>query len=167
MPYPVTDPAYSHVVFWDMPGGNTLNFPGDTYFMDQALYAFDGLVLVCSNRFKEIDVQIAAQTQEPANKHQRIAFVRTRADTDIDSMVHDGVAATRADAIRLLRNDSQAMLLQVLQDAKVQIASANVMIVSARNLAEVVKGGKAKSDLIDEENLYTFLYQSGRDRIQK
>lgn len=168
MPYPVLDPAYSHVVFWDMPGGGTVNFPGDTYFMDQALYAFDGLVLVCSNRFKEIDVQIAAQTQEPTNKHQRIAFVRSRADVDVANMMGDGVVATRADAIRCLRNDSQAMLLDVLKVAKVQIASAHVMVVSARSLADVVQGGDTSNhQLIDEENLYSFLYQSGSDRIRK
>ena len=42
-------------------GGGTPRHPGSTYFMDKVLYAYDFLLIVSSDRFTELDINLAQQ----------------------------------------------------------------------------------------------------------
>lgn len=47
-------PDAPHIVFWDVPGGGCDDFPSATYFEDQCLDLFDGLLLLYNGRFTEV-----------------------------------------------------------------------------------------------------------------
>ncbi|KZT02359.1 P-loop containing nucleoside triphosphate hydrolase protein [Laetiporus sulphureus 93-53] len=55
--YPDPDPDKPYV-WYDVPGAGTLNTPGERYFHDQGLYAFDGIIVLFDIRFTQIDVEI-------------------------------------------------------------------------------------------------------------
>jgi len=75
-------PTLPRVLFWDLPGGATEKHRAATYFEDNALDAFNSLVLVCAGRFTELDVDIAKQAM---TKQIPVLFVRTKVDADIQN----------------------------------------------------------------------------------
>ncbi|ORZ06722.1 interferon-inducible GTPase-domain-containing protein [Absidia repens] len=81
--------AYRHpdlrsMVLWDMPGANTMNHPGGTYFEDKFLCAFDSLIIVTAERLMETDIQIAKQAQLCQIP---ILIVRNKADQAIGAKI--------------------------------------------------------------------------------
>eukprot|EP01133_Synstelium_polycarpum_P004095 gene4095-4775_t len=79
-PYP--HPNYPHIVFWDLPGAGTNNHSANDYFEQKCLYAFDCLIVVCSDRFMEIDLDIAYQAVQWGVP---VFFVRNMFDKSLES----------------------------------------------------------------------------------
>jgi hypothetical protein len=59
--YPDPRPGHGHIIYWDIPGGNTTSRPAATYFEDLYLYMFELLVICFAGRLTELDVEIAAK----------------------------------------------------------------------------------------------------------
>ena len=69
------------VVFWDLPGCGTNNYPQKTYIKDMGLKYFDNILFLNSGRFRECDTNIAKELRGlsiPAY------FVRTKANIDFE-----------------------------------------------------------------------------------
>jgi GTPase Era involved in 16S rRNA processing len=90
-------PEADHVVFWDLPGAGTPDHPAAGYFDSKCLFAFDALIVVCDDRFGEVDLQIvdeAVQWRVPVlfvcNKFDNAfqAYVKCKyRGTDLDERV--------------------------------------------------------------------------------
>jgi hypothetical protein len=84
-PYCYANNEHPHLTLWDMPGVGAQRHPGETYFEDKALYAFDCLLLLKSGRFTEVDIHIYKLA---VMKYKiPIAVVMTRADRDVNNEV--------------------------------------------------------------------------------
>lgn len=95
-------PKAAHVVFWDFPGAGTKAHPAATYFSDKKLYAFDAILILTSDRFLEVDFQIvkgALQYNRPC------AFVRTKCDVGVNSIMNAANGLHAVEASKKLRND--------------------------------------------------------------
>jgi len=76
------DNQFPHLSLWDLPGGNTQTHPAETYAEDNALYAFDCLLLLKAGRFTRLDALI----YRAALKYKiPIAIVLTKVDSDIEN----------------------------------------------------------------------------------
>ncbi|RUS24609.1 interferon-inducible GTPase-domain-containing protein [Jimgerdemannia flammicorona] len=75
-------PHLETVVLWDLPGGGTERHPGETYFKDKMLFAFDAVIIVTSTTFTQIDIDIAKRA---ASAKVPVFFVRNKSDQDITS----------------------------------------------------------------------------------
>jgi GTP-binding protein EngB required for normal cell division len=71
-----------YVVLWDLPGAGTTQHPSATYFEDKALFAFDCLIIVSSERLLEVDIQIAV---EATKRNVPVFFVRNKFDNSFNS----------------------------------------------------------------------------------
>ncbi|XP_052785994.1 T-cell-specific guanine nucleotide triphosphate-binding protein 2-like [Mya arenaria] len=82
------NPLHPNLVFSDMPGIGTPNFPRDSYFakIGQDLTEFDFFLIVCSGRFKENDLWFANIIH---SQRKEFYFVRTHTDEDVLSNKHD------------------------------------------------------------------------------
>lgn len=70
----------SKVIFWDLPGVGTPNFPRETYKQVTQLEKYDFFILVSRSRFTENDVWLAEQIQALGKKY---FFVRSHVGQDI------------------------------------------------------------------------------------
>ncbi|KAF8454113.1 interferon-inducible GTPase-domain-containing protein [Kalaharituber pfeilii] len=52
------DPRYPWIVWFDIPGGGTTECPATGYFDHNGLYLMDFIIVVCGDRFSELDVEI-------------------------------------------------------------------------------------------------------------
>ncbi|RUP51954.1 interferon-inducible GTPase-domain-containing protein [Jimgerdemannia flammicorona] len=129
-------PNLKTVVLWDLPGGGTVRNPGETYFKDKMLFAFDALIVVTSTRFMQIDIDIARQAAEAGVP---VFFVRNKADQDIQSKQRKNRRLTWEQAAKELQKE-----VTVHENVRGQIKEAGLQleklfIVSAWSLQELVK----------------------------
>ncbi|XP_060566326.1 interferon-gamma-inducible GTPase 10-like [Ruditapes philippinarum] len=70
------------VVFWDLPGVGTPNFPKKNYDDKVKLQTYDYFILIARNRFTENDIWLSKEIKK-CNK--KFCFVRTHLDEDIEN----------------------------------------------------------------------------------
>jgi len=82
--------AFSHpdnknLVFWDLPGIGTSNFPRETYFKDERVQfdRYDMFLILSADRFFQDDYLLAAEAQK---SDKPFFFIRTKVDCAINSM---------------------------------------------------------------------------------
>jgi len=120
-------PNYSHIVFWDLPGAGTVKHPSTTYFEDKTLFAFDCLLVITSDRFTEIDLDIA---KKAASWGVPVVFVRNKLDQAFASRKRSAPAGTsEQQIINALRADiTKAIIPQLhrvgLEDRKLYLISS-------------------------------------------
>jgi uncharacterized protein (DUF697 family) len=75
------------LVFWDLPGVGTPNFPRDEYFNKVQIDRFDYFVLITSDRFREDDLWLATELRD---KRKLYYFLRNKVGQDIlnDQKMH-------------------------------------------------------------------------------
>jgi len=117
-------PNYPHIILWDLPGVGTMSHPAKTYFDDKTMFAMDCIVITCSDRISEIDLEIASQAKE---WDVPVFFVRGKADAALDAKRRRYKGG--ADVKKMLRDEiiqSIVPQLQIigLEDRKVYIISA-------------------------------------------
>uniref|UniRef100_A0A3Q2W0B8 IRG-type G domain-containing protein n=1 Tax=Haplochromis burtoni TaxID=8153 RepID=A0A3Q2W0B8_HAPBU len=73
-------PNYPNVLFWDLPGIGTTNFPADEYLKKMEFEKFDFFIIISDTRFRENDVKLALEIQKMEKKFY---FVRSKIDNDV------------------------------------------------------------------------------------
>jgi predicted GTPase len=79
-PVPYEHPNFPNVIFWDLPGVGTPNFPQKSYKKKVNLKFYDFFLIVISNRFTENALWLAKVLTK---KHRPFFFVRSKVDIDI------------------------------------------------------------------------------------
>lgn len=59
-----SDPIYKRMVWYDVPGAGTRNFPVETYFVVMGLYVFDFIIFMYDTRFTEVDCKVLLELME-------------------------------------------------------------------------------------------------------
>ncbi|CAF3306487.1 unnamed protein product [Rotaria socialis] len=108
---------FPYLSIWDMPGGGTQKHPGETYFDDKTLYAFDCLLLLKSGRFTQLDTDIYRKAVEYKIP---IAIVLTKADNDIKSRVKIKTAELRR---KLTKIEYAALMDETIRQLKNNVKS--------------------------------------------
>eukprot|EP00042_Codosiga_hollandica_P022769 m.86442 g.86442 ORF g.86442 m.86442 type:complete len:274 (+) comp50920_c0_seq1:3-824(+) len=142
-------PTIPHLKLWDIPGAGTEAHSATAYFADKHLYAFDVVLVISAGRFMEVSQQIA----EGASKYNRtIAFVWSKADTSVKSILRKNRGMSEADARLILRREVEESFVKNGLSEK-----SKLFLVSAWNWAD----GKAN---FDELALRAYLDESSRAR---
>ncbi|XP_074548526.1 interferon-inducible GTPase 5-like [Halichoeres trimaculatus] len=73
-------PNYPKVIFWDLPGVGTSNYPASEYVKKVGFERFDFFIIVSADRFRENDVKLAKEIQKMGKKFY---FVRSKIDNNV------------------------------------------------------------------------------------
>ncbi|KAI5993525.1 interferon-inducible GTPase-domain-containing protein [Pisolithus albus] len=144
--YPDPDPQQP-VVWYDIPGANTLNIPDWQYFNAQGLYIFDCIIVLFDNRFTATDIAIlknSARFNIPAY------IVRSKADQQIRNMMtemgYDSDNENDDPGLRnrLYREARQQFIEATRRDVRSNLERASlpdrrVYIISNKALLSVIK----------------------------
>ncbi|TFY55796.1 hypothetical protein EVJ58_g8022 [Rhodofomes roseus] len=154
-------------VWYDFPGAGTLRVPGDQYFIHQALYAFDAIIVLFDNRFTEVDLAIL-KNAKLFNIPTYIA--RSKAHQQVSNVLNDmPTGQTRRGARREARDqydrDTRNTVKKNLREAG--LPDQRVYIVDKDNLYSIVEGQREPSDDdFDEwELLQDLLGEARRRRV--
>jgi predicted GTPase/uncharacterized protein (DUF697 family) len=80
-PYP--HPRNENLVFWDIPGVGTKEFPKESYTKKIRIERFDFFLVVSAGRFTETDAWLGKEITE--KQHKKYYYVRTKVDQDVDN----------------------------------------------------------------------------------
>ncbi|GAB1301767.1 Interferon-inducible GTPase 1 [Apodemus speciosus] len=78
--HPYKHPNMPSVVFWDLPGIGTTNFPPKTYLEKMKFYEYDFFIIISATRFKKNDIDLAKAV---SMMKKEFYFVRTKVDSDL------------------------------------------------------------------------------------
>ncbi|XP_034374389.1 interferon-inducible GTPase 1-like [Arvicanthis niloticus] len=78
--YPYKHPNMPNVVFWDLPGIGTTEFPTSTYLEKMKFYEYDFFIIISATRFKKNDIDLAKAI---SMMKKEFYFVRTKVDSDL------------------------------------------------------------------------------------
>nr|XP_048275218.1 interferon-inducible GTPase 1-like [Myodes glareolus] len=78
--HPYTHPKIPNVVFWDLPGIGTTNFPPKDYLEKMKFNEYDFFIIVSATRFKKNDIDLAKAISV---MKKDFYFVRTKVDSDL------------------------------------------------------------------------------------
>nr|XP_029138677.1 interferon-inducible GTPase 1-like isoform X2 [Labrus bergylta] len=73
-------PNYPNVIFWDLPGIGSTNFPAAKYLKMVGFEKFDFFIIISADRFRENDLKLAKEIQRMEKKFY---FVRSKIDDNI------------------------------------------------------------------------------------
>jgi GTPase SAR1 family protein len=97
--YPMSGVA-DNIVLWDEPGGDTMDFPAETYFERRCLRHFDCILVMYNNRFSAVMSVIIPE----AYKHRvPVILVYTKMGTDVSHELMSRRRVTKEVAERSLR----------------------------------------------------------------
>lgn len=89
---------HNGLIFYDLPGSSTINFPLDTYVEKMGVKNFDCVILVTSDRFYEDDLKLIDQILE---QKVPIFTVRTKIDFSVDRALRRDISEVETcDSIR-------------------------------------------------------------------
>ncbi|XP_065803828.1 interferon-inducible GTPase 5-like [Labrus bergylta] len=77
---PYLHPNYPNVIFSDLPGIGSPNFPAAKYLKEVEFKKFDFFIIISADRFKENDLKLAKEIQKMEKKFY---FVRSKIDDNI------------------------------------------------------------------------------------
>ena len=170
-PWAYSMPGQPCIKFWDMPGAGTNAHPAKTYFMDKALYAFDCVVVVISLRIGESDLDIVRQSLAQGLP---VAFVRSKADVDMASMLGDIHGLTLAEATTANKENVASKLrddtVQTLREQTKQLSIAlpdplEFFLISKGVLLQVTNGMMNEGTIFDEQKFIRFLFRASESRF--
>ncbi|XP_049976836.1 interferon-inducible GTPase 1-like [Alexandromys fortis] len=78
--HPYNHPKIPNVVFWDLPGIGTTNFPPKDYLEKMKFTEYDFFIIVSATRFKKNDIDLAKAI---SRMKKDFYFVRTKVDSDL------------------------------------------------------------------------------------
>uniref|UniRef100_A0A914EB50 IRG-type G domain-containing protein n=1 Tax=Acrobeloides nanus TaxID=290746 RepID=A0A914EB50_9BILA len=85
--YTFPDKKFPNVRFYDIPGSGTMRHTSKNYYNDKMLHAFNCLIILVQNTLCEEEVLFA---KTALNYNQPVVFVRSRCDSDLDSLEKNG-----------------------------------------------------------------------------
>ncbi|RUS32868.1 hypothetical protein BC938DRAFT_473991 [Jimgerdemannia flammicorona] len=156
-------PDLNTLVLWDLPGGGAERNPGEPYFPDKMMFAFDALIVVTSAKFLQIELDIAKQANE---KGVPIYFVRNKADQLL--FAHSIESKLRKNSKMTWEQAAMELQKEVHKNIRGQIEATGLeldklFILSAWHLQELVelmvksKEPSATLHLMDEFRLVDML----------
>ncbi|XP_059102352.1 interferon-inducible GTPase 1-like [Peromyscus eremicus] len=80
--HPYKHPNIPNVVFWDLPGIGTTNFPPNFYLEKIKFHEYDFFIIVSATRFKKNDIDL---TKAISMMKKDFYFVRTKVDSDLNN----------------------------------------------------------------------------------
>ncbi|XP_052597429.1 interferon-inducible GTPase 1-like [Peromyscus californicus insignis] len=80
--HPYNHPNIPNVVFWDLPGIGTTNFPPKDYLEKMKFHEYDFFIIVSATRFKQNDIDLAKAI---SMMKKDFYFVRTKVDSDLNN----------------------------------------------------------------------------------
>ncbi|XP_052597431.1 interferon-inducible GTPase 1-like [Peromyscus californicus insignis] len=80
--HPYKHPNIPNVVFWDLPGIGTTNFPPKDYLEKMKFHEYDFFIIVSATRFKQNDIDLAKAI---SMMKKDFYFVRTKVDSDLNN----------------------------------------------------------------------------------
>uniref|UniRef100_A0AAQ5XWJ6 IRG-type G domain-containing protein n=1 Tax=Amphiprion ocellaris TaxID=80972 RepID=A0AAQ5XWJ6_AMPOC len=123
---PYLHPKYPNVIFWDLPGIGTTNFPADKYLEHVGFEKFDFFIIISADRFRENDVKLAREIQKMEKKFY---FVRSKIDHNIQDEERSKKTSFNAEkTLKYIREDCIQGLL------KLGIEAPQVFLVSSFEL---------------------------------
>jgi GTPase SAR1 family protein len=168
--YTFTDPSYSHVKLWDLKGGGTVAQRGEDYFRDNALYAFDCLLVMTAERFTDLDNSIAVQARQHGTP---IAMVVNKGDTFLDTVSQ---AKYQCDFVDLNTDaEKRAVESEVIarkkSDIRFHLATADnrlvdmpVFVISSKQFARATRGLHQTAPVMEAPALFHFILQAALER---
>ncbi|RUP25904.1 interferon-inducible GTPase-domain-containing protein [Jimgerdemannia flammicorona] len=151
-------PNLNTLVLWDLPGGGAERNPGEPYFPDKMMFAFDALIVVTSAKFLQIELDIAKQANE---KRVPIYFVRSKADQSIESKLRKNSKMPWEQAAMELQKEVHKNIRGQIEATGLELDK--LFILSAWHLQELVelmvksKEPSATLHLMDEFRLVDML----------
>ena len=118
-PTPYEHPTMPNVVFWDLPGVGTPNFPAKTYLKKVKFERYDFFIIISAGRFKENDIRLA---KEIRRKKKLFYFIRSKIDNDVREEEHKK-SFNREDVLSKIRRDCEENL-QEMENPKVFLISS-------------------------------------------
>jgi predicted GTPase len=109
-PYP--HPRNENLVFWDIPGVGTKEFPKESYTKKIGIERFDFFLLLSAGRFTETDAWLGREISEKQRK--KYYYVRTKVDQDVENDREDSED-----------HDVDRVLNDVRQDIQHNLATGN------------------------------------------
>ncbi|XP_044274754.1 interferon-inducible GTPase 1-like isoform X1 [Varanus komodoensis] len=82
-PNSYSHPNYPNVIFWDLPGVGSTEFPSAVYYEKVDLSCYDFFIIVASERFQSTEVDLAQMIQWMEKKFY---YVRNKVDADLNNM---------------------------------------------------------------------------------
>jgi len=101
-------PRYTNLVYCDLPGVNTPNFPRELYLDKINIETYDFFVLVSSTRFTDDDRWLAKELE---HRRKPFYFVRTKIDVDV-RINYQLTQKSKDETLNEIRNECQRNLLQ-------------------------------------------------------
>nr|XP_020515794.1 interferon-inducible GTPase 5-like isoform X1 [Labrus bergylta] len=118
-------PNYPNVIFWDLPGIGSTNFPAAKYLKMVGFEKFDFFIIISADRFRENDLKLAKEIQRMEKKFY---FVRSKIDDNIRNEKISQREFNEERTLTQIRNNC----IQGLQDLRLQ--SPQVFLVSSVDL---------------------------------
>ncbi|XP_036060911.1 interferon-inducible GTPase 1-like [Onychomys torridus] len=126
--HPYKHPNIPNVVFWDLPGIGTTNFPPKDYLEKMKFHEYDFFIIVSATRFKKNDIDLAKAI---SMMKKEFYFVRTKVDSDLSNEKEFKP-----------RTFNREMVLQQIRSNCVKIFQENnideppIFLISNRNLSD-------------------------------
>jgi energy-coupling factor transporter ATP-binding protein EcfA2 len=110
-------PGADHIVFWDEPGGDTLDFPAATYFERRCLRHFDCIIAMYNGRFTAV---MSAIVHEALKRCVPVLIVYTKMSVDVrNEQGNRRVRVSAADAEAALRKRVRGNIVDELRKLRV------------------------------------------------
>jgi interferon gamma inducible protein 47 len=118
------DPRNPNLVYSDLPGIGSSNFPRDEYMTKLSLNCYDFFIILSHNRFKENDCYLAKELDRLGKKFY---FVSTRIDEDLtNERKKKGDLFDESDYVNKARIASKNSLTKYSSDHPVFIISGSL-----------------------------------------
>ena len=99
---PYSDPNNPNLIYWDLPGCGTSEFPCNTYLQKIEFEKYDFFLIITATRFTENDLWLAQETEK---RNKRFYLIRTKIDVDISNEMDDDPDQTEDRILNHLRED--------------------------------------------------------------
>ncbi|KAF8454073.1 interferon-inducible GTPase-domain-containing protein [Kalaharituber pfeilii] len=155
------DPRYPWLVWFDFPGGGTKESPSAGYFERNGLYVMDCIIIVCGDRFSELDIEILKRAHK---WNIRVLVVRSKSDVHIRNLAIENVEDP--DDKELYKQSYELARIKFIEDSKksfehnlklagltAQFTSEDLFLVSAPRLRQLMTGSEdiAEAKEIEKE----------------
>ncbi|PNW77607.1 hypothetical protein CHLRE_10g444150v5 [Chlamydomonas reinhardtii] len=125
--YATNFPDSEHMIIWDVPGAGTEKHTAASYYQDKALYAFDCLILVTGDAFREVDRHILLEAQR---RKQAVAIVRSKCDTTVQACLKRDRTKTPEAAVQEFQTRYKRELRERLGRLGVDASKVKVFLVN-------------------------------------
>jgi predicted GTPase len=96
------DKNNTNLIYWDLPGCGTSNFPRDSYLNIVDFKKFDHLIIITADRFTENDLWLVNQAQE---RQKPFFLVRNKINIALENERQDHPSRSEQEVMETIRNN--------------------------------------------------------------